>query len=327
MTQLAKKDKVFFPFGQQLSFDRMRQYGLILALVVLFIVMSLVADNFFAVSNLMNIARQLSVTSIASVGMTLVILIGGIDLSVGSILALSGVMAAMMYSSIESPFLALFVGVLAGAAVGFFNGFVTAKGQIAGFITTLATMSAIRGLSYIFTDGMPISETSPSFIYIGTGYFWGIPIPIYIMIIILLLGSYIVKFTRFGRYIYAIGGNEQTSKWSGLKVDRVKIYVYTISGLLTGLAGVILASRLASGQPSAGDGFELDVIAGVIVGGTSLSGGKGNISGTFIGVLLIGILGNGLTLLNVSSYYQMVIKGGIIILAVLLDTLGRRGKD
>ncbi|WP_188498763.1 ABC transporter permease [Pullulanibacillus pueri] len=305
----------------------MRQYGLILALVVLFIVMSLVADNFFAVSNLMNIARQLSVTSIASVGMTLVILIGGIDLSVGSILALSGVMAAMMYSSIESPFLALFVGVLAGAAVGFFNGFVTAKGQIAGFITTLATMSAIRGLSYIFTDGMPISETSPSFIYIGTGYFWGIPIPIYIMIIILLLGSYIVKFTRFGRYIYAIGGNEQTSKWSGLKVDRVKIYVYTISGLLTGLAGVILASRLASGQPSAGDGFELDVIAGVIVGGTSLSGGKGNISGTFIGVLLIGILGNGLTLLNVSSYYQMVIKGGIIILAVLLDTLGRRGKD
>ncbi|PLR79825.1 ribose ABC transporter permease [Bacillus canaveralius] len=304
----------------------MRQYGLILSLFLLCLVMTFLTDNFLTVSNLMNVARQISVTAIAAVGMTLVIIIGGIDLSVGSILALSGVMAATMYTNVESPVLAIIVAIAVGGAVGFFNGFVTAKGMIAGFITTLATMSAVRGFSFIYTEGVPVSVTSPNFTFIGTGYFLSIPVPIIIMIIVLAFGFYLMNRTRFGRYIYAIGGNEQTSKWSGLKVDRIKIYVYMLSGLLTGLAGVILASRLASGQPFAGQGFELDVIAAVIVGGTSLAGGKGNISGTIIGVMLIGILSNGLTLLNVDSYYQMVIKGGIIILAVLIDSLGRRKK-
>jgi ribose transport system permease protein len=311
---------------QRFSFDRMRQYGLILCLLLLCIVMSFLSDNFFTASNLMNVARQISVTAIAAVGMTLVIIIGGIDLSVGSILALSGVLAATAYTNVESAILAIIVAIAVGGAVGFFNGIVTAKGMIAGFITTLATMSAVRGFSFIYTDGVPVSVTSPGFTFIGTGYLLGIPVPIVIMVIVLAVGSYIMNKTRFGRYIYAIGGNEQTSKWSGLKVDRIKIYVYTLSGLLTGLAGIILASRLASGQPFAGQGFELDVIAAVIVGGTSLAGGKGNISGTIIGVMLIGILSNGLTLLNVDSYYQMVIKGAIIILAVLIDSLGRRRK-
>lgn len=309
-----------------LSFDRIRQYGLVASLLLLCAVMAFLSDNFLTVSNLMNVARQVSVTAIAAVGMTLVIIIGGIDLSVGSILALSGVMAATMFTNVESPILAIVIGVAVGAAVGFINGFVTAKGMIAGFITTLATMSAVRGFSFIYTDGVPVAVTNPSFTYLGTGYMFGIPIPILIMVFVLLLGSYVMNRTRLGRYVYAIGGNEQTSRWSGLKVDRVKIYVYTISGLLTGLAGTILAARLASGQPYAGQGFELDVIAAVIVGGTSLAGGRGNISGTFIGVLLIGILSNGLTLLNVDTYYQMVIKGAIIILAVLIDTFGRRRK-
>ena len=309
-----------------LSFDRLRQYGLILSLVILFVVMALLNDNFLTFSNLINIARQVSVIAIAAVGMTIVIIIGGIDLSVGSILAFAGVVATMAYANIESAVVAVLVGIAVGAAVGFFNGFVTAKGMIAGFITTLATMSAIRGLGFIITDGIPISATNPNFTFIGTGYLLGIPVPVIIMVIVLLLGSYLMNRTRFGRYIYAIGGNEQTSRWSGLKVDRIKIYVYTLSGLLTGLAGVILSARLASGQPFAGQGFELDVIAAVIVGGASLAGGKGNVSGTIIGVLLIGVLSNGLTLLNVDSYYQMVIKGGIIILAVLIDSLGRRKK-
>lgn len=308
------------------SFDRMRQYGLIISLLILCIVMSFLSDNFFSISNLLNVARQVSVTAISAVGMTLIIIIGGIDLSVGSILALSGIMAATVYNSSHSPILALVTGILAGAAVGLINGFVTAKGKIAGFITTLATMSVFRGISFIYTGGVPVEAANPNFKYFGTGYFLNIPVPIIIMIIVLLMGSFIMNRTRFGRYIYAIGGNEQTSKWSGLKVDSVKIYVYMLSGLLTGLAGVILTARLASGQPYAGQGFELDVIAAVIVGGTSLAGGRGNISGTIIGVLLIGILSNGLTLLNVSSYYQMVIKGIIIILAVLIDTLGRRNK-
>nr|WP_245917552.1 ribose ABC transporter permease [Bacillus canaveralius] len=326
MNLVAEKKKPAFSLQNRFSFDRMRQYGLILSLFLLCLVMTFLTDNFLTVSNLMNVARQISVTAIAAVGMTLVIIIGGIDLSVGSILALSGVMAATMYTNVESPVLAIIVAIAVGGAVGFFNGFVTAKGMIAGFITTLATMSAVRGFSFIYTEGVPVSVTSPNFTFIGTGYFLSIPVPIIIMIIVLAFGFYLMNRTRFGRYIYAIGGNEQTSKWSGLKVDRIKIYVYMLSGLLTGLAGVILASRLASGQPFAGQGFELDVIAAVIVGGTSLAGGKGNISGTIIGVMLIGILSNGLTLLNVDSYYQMVIKGGIIILAVLIDSLGRRKK-
>jgi ribose transport system permease protein len=313
--------------SRNLSFDRVRQFGLILSLLILCTVMTFLSDNFLTVSNLLNVARQISIVAIAAVGMTLVIIIGGIDLSIGSILALTGVLSATMYANVESAILALIVGILVGAAVGFFNGFVTAKGQIAGFITTLATMSAIRGFGFIYTDGVPVSATAPNYTFIGMGHILGIPVPIIIMVIVLLFGSYTMNRTRFGRYIYAIGGNEQTSRWSGLKVDRITIYVYMLSGLLAGLAGVILSSRLASGQPFAGQGFELDVIAAVIVGGTSLAGGKGTISGTMIGVLLIGILSNGLTLLNVDSYYQMVIKGGIIILAVLIDSLGRRRKN
>lgn len=305
-------------------FGSVRQLGLVFVLIILSVVMTLLSKEFLTTSNLINVARQVSVTAITAVGMTMVIIIGGIDLSVGSIIAFAGVIAASVYNSTNSPLLAVLLALIIGAIIGFINGFVTAKGNIGGFITTLATMSIVRGVGYIYTGGYPIAATNPQFTFMGTGHLGPIPTPIIIMFIILLIGYFITDQTRFGRYVYALGGNEQATKWTGIDVDKVKIGVYTLTGLLTGLSGIILAGRLSSGQPAAGQDFAMDVIAGVIVGGTSLAGGKGTIWGTFIGVLLIGIVSNGLTLLDVSSYYQMVVKGLIILFAVLLDTISKK---
>jgi ribose transport system permease protein len=310
-------------FGKQ-KFDNIRQLGLIVVLVILGIVFSIVNSNFLTGSNLLNVARQVSVTAVTAVGMTLVIIIGGIDLSVGSIVAFTGVVAASTLAATQSSFLSIIVALAVGAAIGFANGLITAKGKIAGFITTLATMSIFRGLGFIYTGGSPIAITDKKFISLGQGYISVVPIPIIIMLLVMILGAFVTTQTRFGRYIYALGGNEQASKWSGLNVTRITIVVYTISGFLTGLSGAILGARLASGQPFAGQGFEMDAIAAVIVGGASLNGGKGKISGTLIGVLLIGILNNGLTLMNVSTYFQMVVKGLIILLAVFIDNLSRK---
>jgi ribose transport system permease protein len=306
-----------------LGFDRLRQYGLILALIILIVVFSFASEYFFSVPNFLNIARQVSVTAIVAVGMTFVIISGGIDLSVGSNLAFSGVIAAMTFAQSGSVPLAFLAGVAVGFGIGLFNGLLTAKGRIAGFIVTLATMGAIRGFSFIVTGGNPVPAADPGFIFVGTGSVFGIAVPILIMVVIVALGSFVLNKTKFGRYVYAVGGNEKASRWSGLKVDRVQVAVYSLVGLLAGLAGVIFASRLGSGQPFAGDGFELDVIAAVILGGSSLAGGRGTISGTIIGVLIIGVLGNGLTLLDVSSYWQMVVQGAIIVAAVLIDRWAR----
>jgi ribose transport system permease protein len=306
-----------------LGFDRVRQYGLILALVILIVVFSFASEYFFSLPNFLNIARQVSVTAIVAVGMTFVIISGGIDLSVGSILAFSGVIAAMTFAQTGSVPLGFLAGIAVGFGIGLFNGLLTAKGRIAGFIVTLATMGAIRGFSFIVTGGNPVPAADPGFIFLGTGNILGIAVPILIMIVIVALGSFVLNKTKFGRYVYAVGGNEKASRWSGLKVDRVQVAVYAGVGLLAGLAGVIFASRLGSGQPFAGDGFELDVIAAVILGGSSLAGGRGKISGTIIGVLIIGVLGNGLTLLDVSSYWQMVVQGAIIVAAVLIDRWAR----
>lgn len=316
-------DKKSYAKNQQ-SFNNIRQFGLIFILVLLCLVMSALSKQFMTASNLLNVARQVSVTAITAVGMTMVIIIGGIDLSVGSIVAFTGVISASVFSATDSIITALAVGLLAGLIIGFLNGFVTAWCGIAGFITTLSTMSIIRGIGFIYTGGYPIAVADKRFTLLGTGYVGPIPVPIIIMLIILVLGYFVTTQTRFGRYIYALGGNEQAARWSGVNVNYVKIGVYTLSGFFAAISGIILAGRLASGQPNAGQGFEMDVIAGAIVGGTSLAGGKGSIIGTFIGVLLIGILSNGLTLLNVSTYYQMVVKGIIILVAVIIDTLSRK---
>jgi ribose transport system permease protein len=225
----------------------------------------------------------------------------------------------MAFSATGSAPLALLVGVVTGGAIGLINGVITAKGKITGFIVTLATMGAIRGFAFILTGGNPVTASDKSFTFVGIGNIAGIAVPIIIMVIIIALGSFFLNTTKFGKYVYAVGGNERASRWTGLKVDRVQLAVYAVVGVLAGLAGVILAGRLGSGQPFAGDGFELDVIAAVILGGSSLAGGRGKIFGTVIGVLIIGVLNNGLTLLDVSSYWQMVVQGAIILAAVLID--------
>ncbi len=253
--------------------------------------------------------------------MTFVILTGGIDLSVGSILALSSALVAGMMASGMDPFLAMAVGLLAGLVMGIVNGIIIAKGKVAPFIATLATMTIFRGLTLVYMDGRPITGLGDHLMFqmFGRGYFLGIPVPAVTMMIAFAVLYFILKKTTFGRRTFAIGGNEEAAALSGINVTRIKVMIYGLSGILAALAGIVLTSRLDSAQPTAGTSYELDAIAAVVLGGTSLSGGRGWIVGTFIGVLIIGVLNNGLNLLGVSSFFQQVVKGLVILLAVLID--------
>jgi ribose transport system permease protein len=255
-----------------------------------------------------------------------VILLGGIDLSVGSILALSSVLTATLLRAGVDPMLSTLLGILAGAAMGLVNGLVISKGKVAPFIATLATMTILRGLALVFSNGSPITGfDSEFFSMLGGGYVAGlVPVPVVWMLLLFAGFWFLLKKTVFGRHLYATGGNEEAARLSGVKVDRVKLWVYTASGAMSAMAGVVLTSRLNSAQPTAGTGYELDAIAAVVLGGTSLSGGRGWIFGTLIGALLIGVLNNGLNLLGVSSFYQQVIKGAVILLAVLLDRSNKK---
>ena len=280
-----------------------------IGLILLIIVVSILNPSFLDLSNLLNLLRQISINGLIAFGMTFIILTGGIDLSVGSILALS------------SAFIALIIGVLIGFVLGAVNGLLVTKGNMAPFIATLATMTIFRGLTLVITDGNPITNLGDSYLFqlFGKGYFIGIPVPAVTMIIVFVILLIILQKTTFGRHTYAIGGNEVAAKISGIKVNKIKILIYGISGLMSALAGGILTSRLNSAQPTAGTSYELDAIAAVVLGGTSLTGGKGRIVGTLIGVLIIGVLNNGLNLLGVSSFYQQVVKGVVILIAVLID--------
>nr|WP_187373294.1 ribose ABC transporter permease [Vibrio cholerae] len=295
----------------------------LIALLFLVVVVSFLNPNFFTVDNLLNILRQTSVNAIIAVGMTLVILTAGIDLSVGSVLALCGAFAATLVAMEVSVLVAVPTALLAGAALGAISGIIIAKGKVQAFIATLVTMTLLRGVTMVYTDGRPIStgftDTADTFAWFGTGYALGIPVPVWLMVVVFSGAWYLLNHTRFGRYVYAVGGNESATRLSGINVDRVKIGVYAICGLLAALAGIIVTSRLSSAQPTAGMGYELDAIAAVVLGGTSLMGGKGRIMGTLIGALIIGFLNNALNLLDVSSYYQMIAKAVVILLAVLVD--------
>lgn len=292
-----------------------------IGLILLIVVISIMNSAFLDLSNLLNLLRQVSINGLIAFGMTFVILTGGIDLSVGSILALSSAFTAILITSGLDPIVALIVGVLGGFLLGVFNGVLVTFGSMAPFIATLATMTIFRGLTLVVTDGNPITNLGDSYMFqlFGKGYFFGIPVPAVTMIIVFIVLAIILQKTTFGRHTYAIGGNEIASKISGIKVNRVKILIYGISGLMSALAGAILTSRLNSAQPTAGTSYELDAIAAVVLGGTSLTGGKGRIVGTLIGVLIIGVLNNGLNLLGVSSFYQQVVKGIVILIAVLID--------
>ncbi|MFS4465236.1 ABC transporter permease subunit [Staphylococcus haemolyticus] len=292
-----------------------------IGLILLIIVVSILNPSFLDLSNLLNLLRQISINGLIAFGMTFIILTGGIDLSVGSILALSSAFIALMITSGVDPIIALIIGVLIGFVLGAVNGLLVTKGNMAPFIATLATMTIFRGLTLVITDGNPITNLGDSYLFqlFGKGYFIGIPVPAVTMIIVFVILLIILQKTTFGRHTYAIGGNEVAAKISGIKVNKIKILIYGISGLVSALAGGILTSRLNSAQPTAGTSYELDAIAAVVLGGTSLTGGKGRIVGTLIGVLIIGVLNNGLNLLGVSSFYQQVVKGVVILIAVLID--------
>lgn len=303
------------------KFNVFQKLGPLIGLFLIAIILSVMSSDFLTVNNIFNVLRQVSINALIAFGMTFVILTGGIDLSVGSILALSSALTAGMLAGGTDPIMALLLGLMAGAAMGAINGLIITKGKVAPFIATLATMTIYRGFTLVYTEGRPITGLSDavSFQMLGKGYFFGIPFPIITMLITYAILYFLLKKTTFGRGVYAIGGNEEASLLSGLRVDRIKIGVYSLTGLLAALAGTTLTSRLNSAQPTAGVSYELDAIAAVVLGGTSLSGGRGWIFGTLVGALIIGVLNNGLNLLNVSSFYQQVVKGGVILLAVLLD--------
>ena len=308
------------------SMDILRQGTLVVVLLLEIILFSQFSNNFFETSNLINILRQISITGISAVGMFMILLLGDIDLSVGAVYALVGVICALLFKRTGSTVLILVIAILIGVAIGLFNGIVTAKGKIPAFVTTLATMSICRGIAYIITGGTPIGMVDRGFTVFGAGYVFGyIPIPIIIMIIIVVLGIFITGYTRFGRRIYASGGNEQSARYSGIKTDNIKIAVFTIAGVLYGLSGLILAGRLGGGLPAAGNGSEMDVITVAVLGGTSMSGGKGKLWSVMLAVAVLGVLSTGLTMMGVSSYWQQVIKGIIILAAVLFDT--KAGKN
>lgn len=309
--------------SSKLSFEKL---GPFLALIVLAIFVTFMNPNFIAPANLFNLLRQVSTNAIIAFGMTFVIITGGIDLSVGSTLALTSAIMAGFIAGGTDPILTMLFSLILGTILGGINGLLITKGKMAPFIASLATMTIYRGLTLVYTDGNPITGVGDSFIfkYVGRGYLFGIPFPAILMIISFVVLYVVLHKMTFGRKVFAIGGNENASFIAGIKNDRIKIGVYAISGLMASLAGIIITSRLNSAQPTAGSAYEMDAIASVVLGGTSLSGGRGRIMGTLIGALIIGTLNNGMNLLGVSSFYQQVVKGIVIIIAVLLD---RKNKE
>ena len=295
----------------------------LIALLVLIAIVSTMSPNFFTVNNLFNILQQTSVNAIMAVGMTLVILTSGIDLSVGSLLALTGAVAASIVGIEVNALVAVAAALALGAAIGAVTGVIVAKGRVQAFIATLVMMLLLRGVTMVYTNGSPVNtgftDNADLFGWFGIGRPLGVPTPVWIMGIVFLAAWYMLHHTRLGRYIYALGGNEAATRLSGISVSKIKIIVYSLCGLLASLAGIIEVARLSSAQPTAGTGYELDAIAAVVLGGTSLAGGKGRIVGTLIGALILGFLNNGLNLLGVSSYYQMIVKAVVILLAVLVD--------
>lgn len=321
----ANKSKSQFMEGKSLPAN-LKSFQTVFILIGMIIILSILSPSFMQVRNLLNVVRQISLIAIIGMGVTFCIITTGIDLSSGSVLALVGVIAASLDQGQYPLIVSIIVGLAAGAWMGFINGAISALGRIPPFIATLGMMISARGLALLYSNGIPITGLSDAFLVIGGGYFLGIPLPIYIMLFVAAISHILLKHTKFGKYVYAIGGNQQAAIVSGINVKKYLILVYTYAGTLAGASGIVLASRLSAGQPTAGVNYELDAIASAVIGGTSLSGGIGTIPGTIIGALIIGVLNNGLVLLNVSPYLQLISKGVIIVVAVLLDARGRKKK-
>jgi ribose/xylose/arabinose/galactoside ABC-type transport system permease subunit len=299
----------------------LKSYGIVIAFFLICLILTILSPAFLTRTNVLNVIRQSSIFGIMAVGMTFVILTGGIDLSVGSILAVSGAVAAGTLKGGGDMALACALALLIGMGCGLLNGLLITIGKIAPFVVTLGMMSIARSLTLIYTNGYPISGFTGAFRFVGGGSVLSMPFPIIVFLVTILLAWLILTQTPLGRYTYAIGGNEETVKLSGISVRFYKTLVYVISGLTSAVSALILASRLNSAEPVAGQGYELDVIASVVIGGTSLNGGRGGVWGTLVGALLISVINNGMNLLGISPYYQLLVKGIIIVGAVLLDRL------
>lgn len=297
------------------------KYSLIVVIVILGLALSLSTSTFLTGENLINVLRQVSINGILAIGMTFVILTGGIDLSVGSTVAFSGILVASCLRdygwNVWSVFL---LAIVVGMAIGLINGFFVARWHVAPFVVTLAMMTIARGATYICCDARPISPLPDSFLNLGSGSIIGIPIPTIFLILVFIIAYVLLKHYTIGRYIYAVGGNENAALVSGINVGRIKLFVYATSGVLCGIAAMLLTARVSAGLPTAGSGYEMDAIAATVIGGTSMSGGRGRVWGTLLGAFLLGMISNGLDLLNVTSYYQQIIKGVIILGAVLVDS-------
>lgn len=307
----------------------------LIALAVMVVALSLLSDKFLTFANQRNILLQISVNLCLSVGMTLVILTGGIDLSVGATLALAGAVAAgLLKNGLAlklfgvalqfTPFGAVVAGILTGLALGLFNGLVITRFNLPPFVATLGVLSIGRGLTMLWTGGFPITDLGPQFGFLGAGFFLGVPMPVWISAALVVIFFIVARHSTLGRYIYAVGGSEKASAFSGINVNRIKLWVYALGGALAAVAGLVVTARLDAADPKAGLGYELDSIAAVVIGGTSLSGGRGSILGTVLGCLIIGVLNNGLFLLDVSPFWQQVVKGFVILAAVAMDKLGAR---
>jgi len=305
--------------------ELLRRYSVMLILLALCVALALLSKSFLTASNLLNVALQTSIVAIVAIGMTFTILTGGIDLSVGSVVALSGALAAgWIVRNGLNTYLAIGLALLVGCALGTISGLLVVKGNIPPFVATLSVMAIGRGLTLVYTQGKPIAGMGQDFVFWGTGKVGPVPVPVLILILALAAAYMVLTRTRFGLYVYAIGGNEETARLAGIKTEWIKIAVYVISGFTAALTGVLLTARLWSAQPTAGVGMELDAIAAPVLGGTSLFGGVGSVGGTLVGAFIMGVLSNGLNLLEISAYYQRVIKGVVFILAVMLDLYTKR---
>jgi ribose/xylose/arabinose/galactoside ABC-type transport system permease subunit len=310
------------PKPKKSSFSIIRRQGMVVIFIVICIVAYLLTPDFLTLGNIRNVLRQVSIIGLLAAGETFVILIGGIDLSIGALVSLTGCIAAGFQG--HGVFIGVLAGLLAGAAIGLVNGLAVAKGRIQPFVVTLGTMSIAQGLALLYTGGYPIFDLSDSFNHIGSGSIGLVPIPVAIFFLVYVIAYLVLRFSKFGRYTFALGGNENATRLSGINVDRQKILVYTVCGLLAGLGGVVLAGRLGIGMPTMGTGYELQAIAAVVIGGTSLAGGRGGIVGTILGTLTLGVIYNVLNLMNVTAFYQYIVIGAIIVIAALINELGKR---
>lgn len=290
-----------------------------IALALLCVILSVMSPYFFQVGNILNIGLYSSIMGISATAMTMCVIANGIDLSVGSTMALSGMFVADMATKTSNPVLIVGVGLLIGLACGTLNGIIITRGKISSFITTISTQLIFRGFAYIYSNGGSIICNTPFLNWLGRGYIIGIPVPLMLMLICFLVFGFVLSKTEFGRNVYAVGGNAAASYLAGLNVNRTQLIANMLSGLMGGMAGLVITAQSGAGLPQAADGLQMDIIAAVILGGSSLNGGKGNVIGTLLGILLLSTLSNGMSLLNIPSFWQMVAKGAVLILAVLLD--------